>query len=186
MILFKNVDINDLISITEKGIIPLDECEFNNWEDGKRADNRTDVVYLFDAIEPTKKNSFINYGLVLLKVDVDSATENELSSCDVNKGKYIEYITDRVAPEQIKDIYIPKCFKQRILTLNNEDRILPDSPITWCDITISEWNKPFTSDRLERFVKTAPLSTLQPNYLRGIDENRRMIDLNKDNVFYNI
>ena len=60
MILYKNVDLIDLISIMEKGILPLDECKNNNWEDGKRADNRTDVVYLFSPTAPEVKNSFIN------------------------------------------------------------------------------------------------------------------------------
>lgn len=45
--MYKNVDLIDLISIMEKGILPLDECKNNNWEEGKRADNRTKehIVY---------------------------------------------------------------------------------------------------------------------------------------------
>ena len=66
MILYKNVDLIDLISIMENGILSLDECKNNNWEEGKRADNRTDVVYLFSPAAPEVKNSFINYGLALL------------------------------------------------------------------------------------------------------------------------
>ena len=36
MILYKNVDICDLKSIMEKGILSLDACGNNNWDDGKR------------------------------------------------------------------------------------------------------------------------------------------------------
>ena len=55
MILYKNVDICDLKSIMEKGILSLDACGNNNWDDGKRGENSTSVVYLFQPL--TKENS---------------------------------------------------------------------------------------------------------------------------------
>ena len=186
MILYKNVDLIDLISIMEKGILPLDECENNNWEEGKRADNRTDVVYLFSPAAPEVKNSFINYGLALLEIDIESAQENELTSCDVNVGKYIEYITDKVSPEQIKAIYLPEFLKERIIERDKEKKLLPDFPVTWCKMNFSEWDKPFTPERLKIFSDTSPLSTFQFNYFRGIDERRHMIDIDKDHIVYEI
>ena len=68
MILYKNVDLIDLISIMEKGILPLDECENNNWEDGKRADNRTDVVYLFSPTAPEVRIASLIMGLRFLRL----------------------------------------------------------------------------------------------------------------------
>lgn len=50
MILYKNVDICDLVSIMEKGILSLDACGNNNWDDGKRGENSTSVVYLFQPL----------------------------------------------------------------------------------------------------------------------------------------
>lgn len=55
MILYKNVDICDLKSIMEKGILSLDACGNNNWDDGKRGENSTSVVYLF---QPLTKGHF--------------------------------------------------------------------------------------------------------------------------------
>lgn len=66
MILYKNVDICDLESITKNGILSMDECGNNNWDEGKRAANDTSVVYLFSPIG--KQNTFPNYGAALLEV----------------------------------------------------------------------------------------------------------------------
>ena len=44
-IYYKNVDIYDLPAILKNGLLSLDEPGNNNWQDGSRADNRTDVVY---------------------------------------------------------------------------------------------------------------------------------------------
>jgi len=186
MILYKNVDIYDLISIIEKGILSIEDCGNNNWEEGKRANNPTSVVYLFKPIVPQKKNTFVNYGLALLKVDIESASENELEPYDENKGKYNEYIIERVMPEQIKAIYIPKIFKERILALDKEEKLLPDYPITWCSMRFSEWDKPFNKERLSQFVKTAPISTVQLNFFRGVDEEMHMIDIDENNIVYEI
>lgn len=46
-IYYKNVDIYDLPSILENGLLSMDESGNNNWQDNNRVDNRTDVVYLF-------------------------------------------------------------------------------------------------------------------------------------------
>ncbi len=184
MILYKNVDINDLRSIIKKGIVPLDECG-TNWEDGNRADNRTDVVYLFSPIDPEKCNSFVNYGLALLKVEIDFAEENKILQNDANNGRYKEYIIDRVQPDQIKAIYIPECFQKRIFELDKCEKLFPNYSITWCPSEWAEWDRPFTKERFEIFANTAPLFTTCFNYLRGEDEKRHLIDISK-NVIYKI
>lgn len=43
IVLYKNIDINDLESILEKGILSANNSENYNWEDGNRADNSMDV-----------------------------------------------------------------------------------------------------------------------------------------------
>ena len=60
MILYKNVDICDLPAIIENGILSLEESGNNNWENGKRADNDTSIVYLFNPTDI--QNSFPDYG----------------------------------------------------------------------------------------------------------------------------
>lgn len=108
---FKNVDICDLPSILKKGILSMNASGNNNWSSGKRANNSRDVVYLF---RPTGyENSFVQYGVALLEVEVDGV-ENELLDGDINKGKYKEYICDSVPPENIIAVYIPKIFKDRM------------------------------------------------------------------------
>lgn len=44
MILYKNVDICDLKSIITKGILSMNECQNNNWDENKRATNDTDLT----------------------------------------------------------------------------------------------------------------------------------------------
>lgn len=51
MRLFKNVDIINLEKILNEGILSLEEFGNNNWDDGYRADNARDVVYLSDKRE---------------------------------------------------------------------------------------------------------------------------------------
>lgn len=51
--------------LMEKGILSLDACRNNNWDDGKRGENSTSVVYLFQPL--TKENSFPEYGAALLE-----------------------------------------------------------------------------------------------------------------------
>lgn len=93
MILYKNVDICDLKSIMTKGILSIDESGNNNWDEEKRANNRTDVVYLFKP-DRCASNSFPQYGVVLLEVACD-ATENKISDDDVNFNLYTEYVTKK-------------------------------------------------------------------------------------------
>ena len=132
MRLFKNVDIKDLDSILAKGILSLNESGNNNWKRGKRSRNSCDKVYLFAPT--TKENSFVRYGAALLEVDAE-AVENEIDTNDFNYGLYREFICDRVAPEQITAIYIPKIFKNRIATISDETL----NRITWCDIEANTW-----------------------------------------------
>lgn len=178
MKLYKNVDICDLESIMKSGILSMSDCGNNNWEDGKRSDNDTSVVYLFSPI--AEINTFPNYGIALLEVECD-ATENIMSELDVNKGNYIEYITKDVKPEQIKKIIIPKVFKSRI--------DLPESiKVTWCEMSVDEYDKydaesghsfykNMSQDRLEDFAKTMRLNTGEYCFFRGIEENGKVIDL---------
>ena len=81
MLLYKNVDICDLKSIMENGILSMDECGNDNWDEGKRAENDTSVVYLFSPIG--KHNSFPNYGAALLEVQCE-AKENKIGKTDTH------------------------------------------------------------------------------------------------------
>ena len=85
MILYKNVDICDLEPIAKNGILSRDECGNDNWDEGKRAENDTSVVYLFNPIG--QRNSFPNYGTVLLEVDCD-AKEHPMQKNDSHKNDY--------------------------------------------------------------------------------------------------
>lgn len=173
MVLYKNVDICDLDSISRNGILSMDECGNDNWENGRRADNDTSVVYLFDPIG--QRNSFPDYGAALLEVDCD-AKENPMRNNDAHKNDYREYIISKVLPAQIKRIIIPKIFKTHI-------EIPEELNITWCDIEAdyygdSGWEK-CTESIWKQFVKTAPLMNCTWfNYFRGVTERNAMIDLN--------
>ena len=177
MILYKNVDIKDLESILTKGILSLNVSGNNNWDDGKRADNSCDVVYLFRPL--TEENSFCNYGVALLEIDIpdDKIKENQLLENDRYNGKYIEYITDKVEADCIKSIYIPKLFKNRI-----DLPIEIMSRITWCGIKANHYgddgkeNCPV--EVLEQFAKTAEIMDASSfNFFRGVSEKREIIDL---------
>ena len=177
MILYKNVDIKDLESILTKGILSLNVSGNNNWDDGKRADNSCDVVYLFRPL--TEENSFCNYGVALLEIDIpdNEVKENQLLENDRYNGKYIEYITDEVSVQYIKTIYIPKIFKERI---DLPENIL--SKITWCGMKANYYgdeNKENCPDEvLKQFAKTAEIMDASEfNFFRGVTEKRTMIDL---------
>lgn len=177
MILYKNVDIKDLESILTEGILSLNVSENNNWDEGKRADNSCNVVYLFKPL--TEENSFCNYGAALLEIDIpdDEIKENQLLENERYNGKYVEYIADKVDVSCIKSIYIPKLFKNRV--------VLPIeimSRITWCDIKANHYgddgkeNCPI--EVLEQFAKTAKIMDASSfNFFRGTSENREIIDL---------
>lgn len=113
MRLYKNVDIKDLGSILEKGILSMDACGNNNWEPGHRANNATNVVYLFKPL-PFKRNYFSQYGQALIECEVYDAKENEFLPEDWNKGKYLEYVIDEVKPQNIKAVYIPNEYKGQV------------------------------------------------------------------------
>ena len=177
MILYKNVDIKDLESILSKGILSLNVSGNNNWDDGKRADNSCDVVYLFRPL--TEENSFCNYGVALLEIDIpdDKIKENQLLENDIYNGKYVEYITDKVEVDCIKSIYIPKLFKKKV-----DLPIEIMSRITWCSIKANHYgddgkeNCPV--EVLEQFAKTAEIMDASSfNFFRGVSEKREIIDL---------
>ena len=177
MILYKNVDIKDLESILTEGILSLNVSDNNNWDEGKRADNSCDVVYLFRPL--TEENSFCNYGVALLEIDIpdDEIKENQLLENDRYNGKYVEYITDKVEVDCIKSIYIPKLFKNRV--------VLPIeimSRITWCDIKANHYGddgrENCPDEVLKQFAKTAEIMDASEfNFFRGVTEKRTMIDL---------
>ena len=177
MILYKNVDIKDLESILTKGILSLNVSGNNNWDDGKRADNSCDVVYLFRPL--TEENSFCNYGVALLEIDIpdDKIKENQLLKNDRYNGKYVEYIIDKVEVDCIKSIYIPKLFKKKV-----DLPIEIMSRITWCGIKANHYgddgkeNCPV--EVLEQFAKTAEIMDASEfNFFRGVTKKRTMIDL---------
>lgn len=172
MILYKNVDICDLESILEKGILSIDDCKNNNWDDGKRAENSTSVVYLFS---PTSEiNSFTNYGSALLEVECDDVRENEILEPDPHKQKYKEWIVERVEPKNIRRIIIPKIFQPYI-------EIPENIPVTWCEIKADIYNHGYeecSQEMLEQFARTAPLmDTKWYNFFRGKDEKGEMLEL---------
>lgn len=178
MKLYKNVDICDLESILNKGILSLDESGNDNWEEGKRANNPTNCVYLFQPIQ-NKPNAFPNYGVALLEVEVDDVVKSDFLEGDRNKDKYIEYTTSRVEVEQIKRVLIPEVFKDRIS--------LPESvsnKITWCGFSADVYENGYmqaNSEVIKQFVKTAPIvDSGYYNFFRGITEEYEVID------FYNI
>ena len=173
MRLFKNVDIEDLNKILKEGILPVSKTQNNNWNKGRRANNSKDVVYLFKAKE--NGDSFTQYGLVLLEVEVEDATSNEMLEQDVNRGLYEEYVAPMVAAEKIVNVYIPKIFKRRIEDIY--EVALPNN-VNYVEVEFDchTSNKAVTKENVQDiFAKTAPLSTNDFNYLRGL-ANNRMVD----------
>lgn len=99
--LYKVVAKEDLEKILKEGILPISKTGNNNWEGNRRADNSTEVVYLFNPL--TEQLNFTQYGDVILEVET-SAYKNEIAPKDVNIGKYEEFITQEVKPEEIKGV----------------------------------------------------------------------------------
>lgn len=151
MILYKNVDICDLKSIMQDGILSMDECGNDNWT-GERAPNDTSVVYLFNPIK--KQNSFPYFGVALLEVETD-AKENKMLGNDTHRNDYEEYIADKVSPEEIKRVIIPEVFKPYV--------DIPEGiPVCRCGLKADYYNeeddlKNADNYILEQFSKTAPL-----------------------------
>lgn len=179
MKLYKNVDILDLENIMREGILPIDVTGNNNWEESRRSNNATDVVYLFK--ENNIGDSFTTYGLVLLEIEVD-AKPNEIDKYDIHKEEYEEYIVSEVPVSAIKAIYIPKIFKDKITKEYNID--LSEYYIKYVDVEFkvysNEENRYVVADKQVQdiYVKTANISTFDFNYLRGITNNR-MLDCQK-------
>lgn len=98
MKLYKNVSSEDLEKILKEGILPISKTGNDNWEGNRRANNSTEVVYLFNPTSEVK--SFTQYGDVVLEVEVE-AYRNEIAPNDSNRGQYEEYIVTEVKPEQI-------------------------------------------------------------------------------------
>ena len=95
------VDKEDLEKILKEGILPISKTGNNNWEGNRRADNSTEVIYLFKPL--TDQLNFTQYGDVLLEVET-TAYSNEILPNDRNRGKYEEFITFEVKPEEIKGV----------------------------------------------------------------------------------
>ena len=99
--LYKIVDKEDLDKILKEGILPISKTGNDNWEGNRRADNSTEVVYLFKPL--TDQLNFTQYGDVLLEVET-TAYRNEILPGDRNRGKYEEFITYEVKPKEIKGV----------------------------------------------------------------------------------
>lgn len=99
--LYKIVDKEDLDKILKEGILPISKTGNDNWEGNRRADNSTEVVYLFNPL--TDQLNFTQYGDVLLEVET-TAYRNEILPGDRNRGKYEEFIAYEVKPEEIKGV----------------------------------------------------------------------------------
>ena len=99
--LYKVIAKEDLEKILKEGILPISKTGNDNWEGNRRADNSTEVVYLFKPL--TDQLNFTQYGDVLLEVET-TAYKNEILPGDRNRGKYEEFITFEVKPEEIKGV----------------------------------------------------------------------------------
>lgn len=173
MKLYKNVDLRDLPSILDKGILSLSESGNNNWS-GRRVKNSCDVVYLFKPLNGG--DAFPKYGVALIEVEVEAA-KNEMSDHDSNYGKYEEYVAERVPVSCLTNIYVPEILKNR---LND----LPESileKIQFCGIAAQHYTKQglaeVDEETLEILAATAPLNSTEFNFFRGIRPDRTMVDL---------
>lgn len=183
--LYKNVDICDLESILEKGILSLDECGNNNWEDNKRADNPTNLVYLFKP-KKGKANVYPNYGVALVETDITDVQKNEFAKYDVHKDDYIEYTAAKVEPGQITRILIPKIFEKRLhLPASVEKKV------EWCGITAEIYGshkdglEPASDEILKRFAITAEIEKCTCfHFLRGKTDDNHMINLYNINYIF--
>lgn len=174
--LYKNVDVCDLESIMEKGILSLDESGNDNWVSEKRVDNPTDCIYLFQPIED-KPNAFPNYGAALLEVDVEDAKKSEFDSLDTHKEDYIEYTVEKVEPEHIKRILIPAAFKER---LNLPASV--ENAVEWCGFSAEVYGdnglEPADEHTMELFKNTAPIENSTYDYFfRGLNEKGWLFEL---------
>jgi hypothetical protein len=177
MTLYKNVDLKDLQSILKDGLLSIDESGNYNWDNGKRAENPTDCVYLFEPVEG-KENSFPkSYGVVLLEVDVEDAMQVDFVSKDVHESDYKEYIVKRVAPQDIKRVLVPEFLKDFVSLPEELKKV-----IEWCGFSAThyvDFNR-ITADEafLFQFAKTAEIhSSAAYNFFRGENEKGETEDL---------
>lgn len=181
MVLFHNTEIKNLNSIVENGLLSADDCGAESWESGKRAENSTAVVYLF---QPTGElNSLTNYGAALVAVDVvpEEVAESSLAKNDYGRGKYVAYTAPKVAADKIRAIYIPRVFKHRILGLS--EKVL--AKVVWCELSAKMFDhceetgkysfgipetrciyREATEDELRRFGELAEIES-RFNYFRA-------------------
>lgn len=174
MILYKNVDICDLESIIEHGILSADKAG-NNWQCGNRADNATDVVYLFAPKEQNR--CFPEYGAALLVCDIE-AKQTVIPDGDRHGSEYTEYVADMVPVDAIKKILIPELFRKKIsLSAALAEKII------WCDMEAKIYSDDdekiiADSETLKRFSETAKIySSNQDMYFRGTDNKNRVFDI---------
>lgn len=174
MKLFKNVDILDIEGILEKGILSIDELGDDNWEDGRRGTNATDVVYLYEKIGDIVP---VQYGLIALEVDVEDVVKKEMLNTDVNVGRYNEYVCAKVDVCSIKKIICPTLFRAHI-----EDKIPAEFThlVEWRTLTATHYDgTPCTDDDYAMISDSCAVTTYGINYLRAVNEKRHVID------FYN-
>lgn len=185
---YKNVDIKDLESILEHGLLSMDESGNNNWDDGRRANNPTNVVYLF---KPKNRNCLVMYGLILLEIREEiSARRVDFCQNDYNVENYDEFVVDRVVPQEIKAIYAPLFLKERISAMLPKD---VTSHITWVEFKAYVYTPDAAQAvKFDRFGSgyreciayeyslmqkdSCNLSTNDFNYFRGFDKNRLICD----------
>ena len=200
MKLYHNCDIIDLEKILEEGLLPLSKTNNDKWENGKRAFNSKDCVYLFSP--KGRVNSFpSSYGIVLLEVETE-AKEVEMSRNDVHINDYKEYTTSKVAPGEIKKIYAPKIFRKKIEKIISEEVLkkikFVEIEATYYDEeickkiyklneelaekygifsvkTIEAPRVPAPKEIIKKFGETAGI-TIEFNFFRG-KENNKIIDL---------
>ena len=190
MKLYKNVNLIELKSIFENGLLSMDESGNDNWHSGKRAKNATDVVYLFEPI--SARNTFPHYGMVLLEVETDKATESQLDPCDFGNGKYREYTVDRIPSESIIRAYIPDGFRSRIMESGMLDGI-PSEKIVFVPIYAEictgyidgkhqyrEW----TEEEQQNFFATAGMNAVEDDFFQGAYPDHHVIYIS--NVRYSL
>ena len=205
--LYKNVDICDLKSIFENGILPLDDCGNDNWDDGRRANNSTNVVYLFS---PKLKNCLHMYGLALLEINANIGERKvEFAQNDNNSIFYDEYVVNKVKPDDIVSVYLPVLLKNRIMKIlksyNLSDEIY--KKIKWVQMKAYRYSSENTDKICSvHYYKGEPqytyckecseneydlmfsdsfeISANNFNYFRGFKENKLMCDY--ELIEYNI
>lgn len=162
MKLFKNVPLRDLENILKLGILAISETGNNNWEEGKRANNSTNQVYLFSPI--SKFNSFPkSYGVALLEVDSE-AVKNEIDKNDYHSNDYIEYVSNNVDVNKITNIYIPKIFESRVKSMLPEEIF---EKIKFVKMKATHYDdRELTQEELNNFGETANIED-DFNYFRG-------------------